>query len=45
MIWDVGLHEPSELLKKLLQFGPARAGELNVFDPRTIVPSAMLMRR
>ena len=45
MIWDVGLHEPSALLKKLLQFGPAKAGKLNVFDPRTIVPSVTLMRR
>jgi hypothetical protein len=45
MIWDVGLHEPSALLKKLLQFGPAMAGELNVFDPRTIETAIMLMRR
>jgi hypothetical protein len=45
MIWDVGLHEPSELLKKLLQFGAARAGELNVFDPRAIVPSVIQTRR
>jgi hypothetical protein len=44
-IWCVGVHEPSELLKKLLQFGSANAVLPSAHDPNAMAPRAIPNRK